>query len=315
VSAYIARRLVTFIPVLLLLSFAVFLLIHLTPGDPLAMIFMGAGFADPKKLMELRHQMGLDLPLPVQYARWLWSTLHGDLGYSIRTQQAVGQAILERLPVTLELSTFAMIFSTVVTVGVGLASGLWPSRWLNTLTTGIVLGGVAVPPFTLGILLILIFAQWLTWLPPAGYVPLRQNVIESLRFMILPTVTLGIGLALVARMTQVTLTDVLRCEYILTAQAKGLPKRLVVLRHALKNALIPIITVVSLESGTLLGGVVLTEVVFAIPGLGQFVAENILSRDYPMVQGAVLILALTRLALNLAADIMYAFVDPRIRFS
>lgn len=310
---YTVRRLLVSIPVLFFLSLVVFMLIHLTRGDPVAMIFVGGGYPEPAKVQEIRRQLGLDLPLHEQYARWIVRGLHGDLGTSIRTRQPVAAAILERLPVTLELAALSLLFALIVALGVGLAAGLWPSRWLNTLTSAFVLCGVAIPPFLLGILLILTFSQYLKWLPPSGYMPLSKSLVGNLRLMILPTITLGMSLALIARMTQATLTDVLGREYVVVARAKGLPERLVVLRHAFKNTLLPLITVISLESGTILGGVVLTEVIFGIPGLGRFVVDNVLARDYPMVQGAVLTLALTRLGVNLGADILYGLADPRIR--
>jgi len=315
VTRYVARRLVMFVPILFVLSMSVFTVTHFTPGDPVARLFVGHGFADPAAVQQIRGQLGLDLPVHEQYLRWLFNSLHGDFGSSIITRQPVREALLMRLPVTLELSVFAMAFAILISAAVMISSALWRWRWLDTLTTTFVLSGVAIPPYLLGILLILLFSERLNWLPPAGYTPFSTSPIDNLRLMILPTVTLGMSLALIPRMTQVAVTDVLRREFAVVARAKGLPEWRVVLQHALPNALVPIISVISLETGTILGGVVLTEVIFAMPGLGRLIVENILAHDYPLVQGTVLLLALTRVTVNLVADMLYGLVDPRIRVS
>jgi peptide/nickel transport system permease protein len=313
VLPFILRRIVATIPVLLLLSFIVFSFIHLTPGDPV-LIMLGEE-SDPQTAAALRQELGLDRPVYEQFLRWLWRLLQGNLGRSIRTHQPVLHAILERLPVTIELTVLSMLISLVIALPAGIISALRRNSALDALSTTAALTGVSIPNFFLGVLLIFAFALWLRWLPASGYIPPWQGLTLNLKTMILPAITLGTGLAaIVMRMTRSALLEVLRQDYILTARAKGLTETAVIAGHALKNALIPVTTILGLQTGALLGGAVLTETIFALPGLGRLVVDNIFARDFPMVQGVVLFLALIRIACNLGVDIAYAFLDPRIRY-
>ncbi len=308
---FIGGRLLGTLPVLLILSLGVFLMLHLTPGDPVQ-IMLGQD-ADPQSIAALRAELGLDQPLPVQYARWLGNVLRGDLGHSIRTHQPVSEAIVSRLPVTLELS----LVSLVISLAIGLPAGVLAASRRNTsvdfASTGLALAGVSLPSFFLGILLILVFALWLRWVPPSGYTPLIQDPGMNIKQMFLPAVALGAALAgIVARLMRSSLLDVLETEYMRTARAKGLSQQASVLRHGLKNALLPVVTVVGLQVGALLGGAILIETIFALPGIGRLAVDSIFSRDFPIVQGVVLFLALVRVISNLIADLLYAQLDPRI---
>ncbi len=308
---FIGGRLLGTLPVLLILSLGVFLMLHLTPGDPVQ-IMLGQD-ADPQSIAALRAELGLDQPLPVQYARWLGNVLRGDLGHSIRTHQPVSEAIVSRLPITLELS----LVSLVISLAIGLPAGVLAASRRNTsvdfASTGLALAGVSLPSFFLGILLILVFALWLRWVPPSGYTPLIQDPGMNIKQMFLPAVALGAALAgIVARLMRSSLLDVLETEYMRTARAKGLSQQASVLRHGLKNALLPVVTVVGLQVGALLGGAILIETIFALPGIGRLAVDSIFSRDFPIVQGVVLFLALVRVISNLIADLLYAQLDPRI---
>jgi len=308
---FIGGRLLGTLPVLLILSLGVFLMLHLTPGDPVQ-IMLGQD-ADPQSIAALRAELGLDQPLPVQYARWLGNVLRGDLGHSIRTHQPVSEAIVSRLPVTLELS----LVSLVISLAIGLPAGVLAASRRNTsvdfASTGLALAGVSLPSFFLGILLILVFALWLRWVPPSGYTPLIQDPGMNIKQMFMPAVALGAALAgIVARLMRSSLLDVLETEYMRTARAKGLSQQASVLRHGLKNALLPVVTVVGLQVGALLGGAILIETIFALPGIGRLAVDSIFSRDFPIVQGVVLFLALVRVISNLIADLLYAQLDPRI---
>ena len=308
---FIGGRLLGTLPVLLILSLGVFLMLHLTPGDPVQ-IMLGQD-ADPQSIAALRAELGLDQPLPVQYARWLGNVLRGDLGHSIRTHQPVSEAIVSRLPITLELS----LVSLVISLAIGLPAGVLAASRRNTsvdfASTGLALAGVSLPSFFLGILLILVFALWLRWVPPSGYTPLIQDPGMNIKQMFMPAVALGAALAgIVARLMRSSLLDVLETEYMRTARAKGLSQQASVLRHGLKNALLPVVTVVGLQVGALLGGAILIETIFALPGIGRLAVDSIFSRDFPIVQGVVLFLALVRVISNLIADLLYAQLDPRI---
>ena len=296
---------------LVILSVGVFLMLHLTPGDPVQ-IMLGQD-ADPQSVSALRAELGLDQPLPVQYVRWVGNLLRGDLGRSIRTHQPVMEAITSRLPVTLELS----IVSLVVSLAIGLPAGVVAATRRNTpldlASTGLALAGVSLPSFFLGILLILVFALGLRWVPPSGYTPLGQDPLMNLKQMAMPALALGAALAgIVARLTRSSLLDVLGAEYMRSARAKGLSESAAVVRHGLKNALLPVVTVVGLQVGALLGGAILIETIFALPGIGRLAVDSIFARDFPIVQGVVLFLALVRILSNLLADLLYARLDPRI---
>ena len=310
---YILRRLISSVPVVLLVSLVIFSLIHLTPGDPV--VVMLGEEASPEARDALRRQLGLDQPLPVQYGVWLARVLQGDLGRSIRTNQPVSEAIVQRLPVTIELALLAVAISLVVAVPAGIVAAIRRNSTADVASTVFSLLGVSMPNFLLAILLIYVFSLQLRWLPPIGYVNPLQDPAGNLRGMIMPALTLGLALAaVVARLMRSSLLETLNQDYVRTAWAKGLREGLVIRRHAMKNSLIPVVTVVGLQLGNLLGSAVVTETIFALPGVGRLVIDSIFQRDFPLVQGVVLYLALIFLLVNLLVDLVYGFLDPRIRY-
>jgi peptide/nickel transport system permease protein len=310
---FILKRLVAMIPVILLVSVIVFYLIRLTPGDP-AVAMLGEE-ATPETVAALRHEFGLDQPIPVQYGIWLSKVVQGDLGYSTRSHQPVLEAILERLPATVELTLFALVISLAIAIPTGIISATRRNSAADLIVTTIALVGVSMPSFFLAILLIFIFSLNLRWLPPIGFTPIIKDLGANLIGMILPAITLGTGAAaVVARLTRSSLLEVLGQEYIRTARAKGLAERAVIYVHALKNAMIPVVTIIGLQVGALLGGAIITETIFVLPGVGKLAVDAIFSRDFPMIQGVVLFLSLVFLASNLAVDVLYAFLDPRIHY-
>jgi peptide/nickel transport system permease protein len=310
---HILRRLLAIIPVLLLVSATVFSLIHLTPGDP-AEIMAGEA-RDPEVVAGLRRDLGLDKPIHVQYAIWLGRAARGDLGKSIRTRQPVMEAVLERLKPTLQLSALAMALSMAIAFPAGIVSATRPESRGDISGTLFALLGVSMPNFLLALTLIFVFAVTLRWLPTSGYVDPFEDPISGIKSLVLPAVTLGTAMAaVVTRMVRSSLLEVLEQDYVRTARAKGLREQLVVLRHALKNALIPVVTIVGLQTGNLIGGAVITEYVFCIPGVGRLVVDSIFSKDYPLVQGVVLLTSLAFILANLAADVVYGYLDPRIRY-
>lgn len=313
-TTYIIKRLLAMIPVLLLVSIVVFMIIHLTPGDP-AVIMLGEE-AKPELLAALRKELGLDQPLPIQYATWLAQILRGDLGRSIRTNQPVLEAVIQRLPPTVELTLLSLLVSLSIAVPTGIISATRRGSRIDLVTTTLALLGVSMPNFVLALLLVLVFSLWLRWLPPIGYTPIQQDLAANLKGMIMPAITLGAAAAaVVARLTRSSLLEVLGQDYIRTARAKGLRERMVIYTHALKNALIPVVTIVGLQMGALLGGAVITESIFSFPGVGRLIVASIFERDFPLVQGSVLFLATVFLFVNFLVDLMYAFLDPRIRYS
>lgn len=311
---YILRRLLTMIPVLLLVSVLVFSLIHLIPGDP-AVSILGEE-ATPQAVAALRAKLGLDQPIPVQYAKWLGSVLRGDLGRSIRSNQPVGEAIAERLPVTVELAILSIVISLSIAIPAGIVAAMRRNSVLDAGSTFVALLGVSLPNFFLAILLILVFGVQLQVLPPFGYQPITQGLGGNLQRMILPAITLGTALAaIVTRMMRSSLLEVLDQDYIRTARAKGLREGRIVQAHALKNALMPVVTIVGLQIGGLLGGAIITESIFVLPGIGRLLVDAIFQRDFPLVQGVVLFVSLAFLFSNFAVDMVYAYLDPRIRYS
>lgn len=311
---YIVRRFVAMIPVLLLVSVIVFSLIHLTPGDP-ATSMLGEE-ATPQAVSALRAKLGLDQPIPIQYVKWLASVVRGDLGRSIRSNQPVSEAIAERLPVTIELAILAVTISLLIAIPAGIIAAMRRNSALDAGSTFVALLGVSLPNFFLAILLILLFGVKLRWLPPFGYQPLTQGLGGNLQRMILPAITLGTALAaIVTRMMRSSLLEVLDQDYIRTARAKGLGEARMVRAHALKNALMPVVTIVGLQIGGLLGGAIITESIFVLPGIGRLLVDAIFQRDFPLVQGVVLFVSLTFLFSNFAVDLAYAYLDPRIRYS
>lgn len=311
---FVGRRLLEALPTLFVVSLTMFIILHLAPGDPVQMM-LGED-ADPQAVAALSAELGLDRPLPVQYVDWLIAAARGDLGRSIRTHERVATAILERLPVTLELSLFALVIAVAIGVPLGILAAVRRNSLIDIVSTTIALIGVSLPTFFTGLIFIFFFALVLRVLPPAGYTPFWQNPIENLRMMVMPSVALGAALAgILARMTRSSMLEHLGDDYIRTARAKGLSERAVIVRHALKNALIPVVTVLGLEMGALLGGAILIESIFALPGIGRLVIDSIFARDFPVVQGTILFLALTRMATNLLADVVYGWLDPRIAYA
>jgi peptide/nickel transport system permease protein len=311
---FILQRLLAMLPVVLLVSLVVFSLILLLPGDP-AVAMLGDR-ADPGLVAALRRDLGLDRPAHERFLGWLGKAVQGDLGRSLRNNQPVAEAVLQRLPVTLELSLVAMLISLTIALPIGIVSAVRPGSKADVGGTVFALLGVSIPHFWLGVVLIFVFAVSLRWLPPSGYVDPFKDPSGGLRAMVLPAITLGLGLAgVVMRMVRSSLLEVLDQDYVRTAWAKGLRERNVVVRHAFKNALVPVITVIGLQVGRLFAGAVITETIFAIPGIGRLVVDSIFARDFPVVQGAVLMMALAVLFTNLVVDVLYAYVDPRIRYS
>lgn len=313
-SAYILKRILAMVPVMFLVSLIVFLIIHLTPGDP-AIVMLGEE-ANPQTLAALRHELGLDQPIIVQYGVWVAKVLSGDLGRSIRTNQPVTEAIAQRLPTTIELTLLAMLVSLCIAIPTGIISATQRNSASDLIVTTLALIGVSMPNFFLAILLIFIFALNLRWLPPIGFTPITKDLVANVQGMILPAITLGAATAaVVARLTRSSLLEVLGQEYIRTARAKGLAERAVIYTHALKNAMIPVVTIVGLQIGALLSGAVITETIFVLPGVGRLVVDSIFQRDFPLVQGVVLFGAMVFVVANLVVDVLYSFLDPRIRYS
>jgi peptide/nickel transport system permease protein len=315
VSRFLVRRLLLLVPVLMGVSVIVFLVLHLAPGDP-AEIMLGPQATQADRL-RLRAELGLDDPLHVQYARWLGHVVHGDLGRSLWMRRPVLGEVLVRLQATLILTATALVLSSVGGVALGLLSATRPNSWLDRTSAVASLFGASMPVFWLGIVLMVIFSLTLGWLPASGmYAPYGGGDLGDLvRHLVLPALTLAAAsVTIVARLTRSAMLEVLGQDYIRTARAKGLVERRVVVRHALKNALVPIVTVIGVQAGYLLGGAVLTETVFAWPGVGTLMVQGILARDIPLVQGCVLVVALTFVLVNLSVDLLYAWLDPRIRY-
>jgi peptide/nickel transport system permease protein len=300
----IGRRLLATVPLLLAVSVVVFSFVHALPGDP-AVLFLGEE-ATTENLARFRAKLGFDRPLIVQYGDWLGRALQGDLGRSIRTNQPVVQAIVERLPVTLRLLAFSMVISLAIAVPLGIVSAVKRNSGVDLASTFFALFGFSTPNFWLGLILIYVFALLLRWLPASGF--------DGMRSLILPSITLGTALAaLVTRQLRSGMLEVLRQDYVRTAQAKGLADRMVIGKHALKNALISVVTVIGLQIGALLGNTIITESLFALPGVGRLMIDSVFSRDFFVVQGVILFLAVGYVVANLVVDILYSYLDPRIR--
>ena len=313
-TRYIVRRMVLMVPVAFLVTLICFGLLRLAPGDPV-LVFAGEE-RDPQSLDQIRRSLGLDQPLPVQYVAWLGHAVRGDFGRSIRTRQRVGEAIVERVPATLELTGAALLFSVSVALVVGTLSAIRRNSVLDLLATGFTIAGVSLPNFFLGLLLILFFALVLRLFPPGGYQPFISEPGENLRRLLLPMITLSAAtLAVNMRQVRSGLLDVFGQDYIRTARAKGLSETRVIVGHALKNGLIPVVTLVGLQVGALIEGAVVTEQIFSWPGVGRLVFDSITGRDYPVVQAIVMLSALSFMLSNLLVDIVYAFVDPRISYA
>src|SRR5918912_863835 len=309
---YIIQRLLAAIPVMVMVATAVFLLLFLTPGDPAAVI-LGPD-AKAEQVAELRARLGLDQPVYVQLANWYWRLLHGDLGRSIFENRPVTEVILSRAEPTLLLTALATLVAVSLGLTMGLVAALRRGRWQDTSAMLVAIGGVSMPTFWLGLNLIFVFGVVLGWLPVAGYQPLSSGLWENLRYLIMPAVTLGLAQgALLARVTRSMMLETLGEDYVRTARAKGLAEKAVVLRHAFRNAAIPLVTVIGLIFAALMGGAVITEQVFNIPGVGRMLIQAVGRRDYPVVQGVVMVVAGLYVLINLLVDLLYGYLDPRLR--
>lgn len=312
-TRYIIRRLILIIPVLLIVSLLIFTLIRLTPGDPV-LVMLGEERTE-QAYQEQRTKLGLDQPIPVQYFLWLGRAVQGDLGRSVRDNAPVLGDIFERLPATIELALAALLVSLLIAVPLGIISALKPNSKLDGVVSGLSLLGISTPNFLLGILLILFLAYYFRIFKPDGYVPLTEDVGGNLQRLVLPALTLGLASAAInMRQIRSSMLEALSQDYVRTARSKGLAARMVVFRHALRNALIPLVTVLGLQFGALLEGAIITETIFSWPGIGQLAVKSLNSRDYPVVQGVVLFGAVVYTTINLAVDISYAYLDPRISY-
>ena len=312
-TGFLGRRLLAVVPLLLIVTAIVFSLILLLPGDA-AIALVGMDNASEETIAAIRTRFGLDQPLYVQYGRWLGRALHGDLGVSIRTNEPVLGAILDRLPITLGLAIAATAVGVVIGVPLAVIAA-HRGGLVDTLARGTASLGVAMPNFWLGGLLVMVVALELRWLPATGYVGFTDDPVDALRHFALPTITLGASaIAEVTRQLRSGLLDTLATDYIRTARAKGLGEQAVVSRHALRNALIPLVTIAALTVNRIIGATVVVESIFALPGLGRLNLESVLNRDFPTLQGSVLVMALIVIAINLVSDVAYGVVDPRIRY-
>lgn len=310
---FVLKRLLITIPVLIGMSLLVFSLIHLVPGDP-ARVMLGLT-ATPENVATLHQQLGLDDPIWRQYLTWLGNVLHGDLGTDYRSHEPLTQMLLARLPVTLELTVLATIFSVLIAVPLGVLGAVRRRGVADVTGTTVSLLGISLPDFGLGVLLVLLVSLKLDWLPPSGYRPLSEGVIDNLRYMILPALTLSISMASVLlRTTRAAMLEVLGQDYVKFARAKGISENLVIAKHALRNASIPIVTVLGLQFGFLLGGAVIVESIFSLPGIGRMTLNAVNTRSYPIVQGGILIIGVLFMLVNLLTDLLYAVLNPRIRY-
>jgi len=313
VQSHLGSRLLQVLPTILLVSLLVFALQQLMPGDP-AVVLAGEERGDPAVLAQIRAELWLDRPLPVQYLHWMGNVLRGDLGFSWRLRQPVASLVLTKLPVTLQLGAMAFLIALCVGVPAGILSAVKRNTGWDYAANLIGLAGLSTPNFWLGIMLILLVSVKLGWLPPSGYVPLTEDWRQSLATTIMPAFVLGNAIAaILMRHTRSAMLTALDQDFVRTARAKGLNETTVVLRHAFRNALVPVVTLGALELGTLLSGAVLTEQVFSIPGFGKLVVDAVFNRDYPVVQGVVLVTACLYILLNLLADVLYVVINPRLR--
>ncbi len=310
---YLARRLVTTLVVLLLVSFISFCIMQMVPGDP-ALVMAGAA-APADEVQRIREQFGLDQPFGVQLMRWYAGMLQGDLGQSITLGRSVVQSIAERLPSTIALAGFAFVLTVLFGLLAGVISALKQDSWIDHAIMTLAVVGVSVPSFWIGLIMIIGFAVMIDWLPAGGYVTLSESPTNWFRSLILPSIALALlQVGLLARITRASMIEVLRQDFVRTARAKGLPGWVVVCKHAFMNVMIPVVTVIGIIFSLLLSGSVVIETVFSIPGLGRLMATSIVTRDYPVIQGALLITAAMFVLINLAVDVLYAYLDPRIHY-
>jgi peptide/nickel transport system permease protein len=312
-KAFLIRRILQTLITLFVVSLISFTLSMVLPGDP-SLSIVGSEGASEAMIQNLRQELGLDQPIVVQYFKWLGALVSGDFGISIRTRAHVLTLFAQRLPVTLELLCFGILFSLLIAIPMGIFSALRPNTWVDTAGTVIAVSGVAMPQFFLGMILILVFSIWLGWLPSSGYVSPGENLVNNLKGMILPAISLGAVVAAeIMRQLRSSMLEVLNEEFVQTARAKGVPEFQVIIGHVLRNALIPVVTLLGMRIGRLIGGIVIIEVVFSLPGIGRLLMNAVLFNDFPVLQTGVLLVALAVTFLNLLADISYSFLDPRIR--
>ena len=311
--AYIVRRVLATIPVMLLVALFVFSLLYIAPGDPAAII--AGDQATPADVAHIRASLGLDRPFLIRFFDWFWHVLHGDLGTSIFTNLPVSHMIAQRIEPTVSLMILTLILSLVLAIPMGVLAAWKHGSWIDRTVMMTAVLGFSTPVFVVGYVLAYVFALRLDWLPVQGFTPIDRGLIPFLRNLILPSVALGlIYMALIARITRATMLDVLSQDYVRTAKAKGVGQRGVLFVHALKNAAVPIVTVIGIGFAALIGGAVVTESVFAIPGLGRLTVDAILRRDYPVIQGVVLMFSFVYVLINLGVDLLYTLFDPRIRY-
>ena len=311
--AYVIRRLLATIPVMGVVAIFVFSLLYITPGDPAAVI--AGDIATAEDIARIHHQLGLDEPFLWRFGGWLWGVLRGDLGISIFTNLPVAQLIGQRLEPTLALTTTALVVTVIFAIPLGVIAAWKVGTWIDRGVMIFAVIGFSLPAFVLAYLLILAFSIELDWLPVQGYVSIREGFAPFIEHLILPSIALGLIYgALIARITRASMLEVLSQDYIRTAQAKGLANETVLARHALKNAAVPIVTVIGIGIALLISGVIVTETVFAIPGIGRLTVDAILRRDYPIIQGVILLFSAAYVLVNLAVDISYTLLDPRVRY-
>ena len=311
-ASFVARRLVVLVPTLFFVSVLIFSLQKLLPGD--AAVALAGEERDPAAIEAIRAKYHLDQPMVVQYGIWIGKVLRGDLGESLRNRIPVTELLASKLPVTVELAICSMLVALVIGIPTGVLSAVWRGTPIDLAANTVALSGLSVPHFWLGIMMILLFAVQLGWLPASGYVPPWEDLGKNLTTILMPSFVLGTGVAgVMMRHTRAAMLSVLSADYVRTARAKSVPERLVVMKHALRNALIPVITLGAIEFGRLLSGAVLTEQIFAIPGFGKMLVDGVFNRDYAVVQGVVLVAAGLYVFLNLLADILYFLANPRLR--
>lgn len=312
-TRYVASRLVSAVGVIVLVSILVFAIIRLIPGDPVSLL-LGENLTD-KTRDQLIAKWGLDQPVPVQYLRWAGKMITGDFGTSLSTQESVSSLLIDRLPATLSLAFFALVIGIIIGIPAGMVAAYRANSMIDGVAMLTALLGLCIPSFWLSLMLILLFSIKFQWLPVSGYVSPSTSVTEWFTHILMPSIALGAGLAAsISRMTRSAMLDVMHQDYIRTARAKGLSERVTLVSHTLKNALLPIVTVIGLQLGFLLGGAVVVEEVFAVPGVGRLLIYGIGNRDYPLIQGVVMIFAISFILINLIVDLLYSVLDPRIRY-
>ena len=317
-QTYIIRRLLILVPVLLGISIVVFVIMRILPGDVASMILMGpeGGTPDPEAVRTLQLSLGLDQPLPVQYLTWIGGLLRLDAGKSLWSQRPVFVELSDRLPLTIELALVALAISLTIALPIGILSALKQDTWVDYAFRVVSIGGLALPSFWIGTLTILFLSLWFSYTPPLGYVRPDQDLLKNLQQLIWPALIIGYNnAAIVSRMTRSTMLEVMRDDYVRTARAKGLDMRTILVRHAFRNAILPVMTIAAIQLGHLLSGAVLMETIFTLPGVGRFLIDAISHRDYPVVQTIIVLMGVLFVSLNLVVDLLYGILDPRIRYS